>query len=60
MVDPNITDEDIILIGTRYHIRVDPDNATHYKLCQVINSLEQKLKSYGVDVPDFTVEKDDA
>ena len=53
MNDPNLTDQDLILIGTRYHIQVDPDNATHYKLCRVIHTLEQEVIAKGGTIPDF-------
>lgn len=41
---PIISDDVIESIGERYQITIDPDNATQYKLCQVIVKLEQTIE----------------
>lgn len=41
---PVLQDRKIDEIAQRYGITIDPDNATHYKLAQVIHGLELKLK----------------
>lgn len=41
---PVLQDRKIDEIGQRYGITIDPENATQYKLVQVIHTLEMKLK----------------
>jgi hypothetical protein len=36
-----LSDTEIITIGIRYGIEVNPENVTQYKLCQIISALEQ-------------------
>jgi len=44
MHTPIINDATIHAIGERYQLElIDPDDAMHYKLCQIILMLEQKL-----------------
>lgn len=47
-----ISDDEIMAIADEYGIRINSDDATQYKLCQVIYNLQEELKSLsGLDHP---------
>jgi len=48
MNTPVISDEQIAAIAERYGISsLNAEDATHYKLCQVILQLEEQVKNSG-------------
>lgn len=51
MKNPNLTDEQVTLLAQKYQVKVDPDNATEYKLCLVIHALERELEKQGIALP---------
>ncbi len=38
-----LSEQDLIELGERYEIKINPDDVTQYKLCQVILALEQEI-----------------